>query len=209
MRRQPLHFVLAVLSFAACSDGNARFTVRESVEQLHVTHAEPGAMLGVFDATGAMTQSGTTDVMGSLMFRHVAPASGYFRRVRLFGYVDRLCPVSIEQGHVAPEGRLDLHARSDFGRVLDDLLRDHGEALGRGTLLLVLGDARNNRLPPRVDLWRAVRERVKTVVWLVPEPHARWDTGDSVLRLYAPGSAAVVECLDLATLVRAVRRALA
>ncbi|HZS39153.1 MAG TPA: CocE/NonD family hydrolase, partial [Polyangia bacterium] len=77
MRRQPLVFVLAALSFAACSDGNARFTVRESVEQLQVTHAEPGAMLGVFDATGAMTQSGTTDVMGSLMFRHVAPASGY------------------------------------------------------------------------------------------------------------------------------------
>ncbi|HZP42238.1 MAG TPA: VWA domain-containing protein [Candidatus Binatia bacterium] len=152
--------------------------------------------------------SGSVAAASELLLGLVAPAAGYFRRVGLFAYVDRLCPVSIEDGHVAPEGRLDLHARSDFGRVLDDLWRGHRDLLGRGTLLLVLGDARNNRLPPRVDLWRAVRERVKTVVWLVPEPRGRWNTGDSVLGLYAPACDAVVECLDLGTLVRAVRRAL-
>src|SRR5262249_4331277 len=56
-----------------------------------------------------------------LLLGLVAPAAGYFRRVHLFAYIDRLCAVSIEQGHVAPAGRLDLHARSDFGRVLADL----------------------------------------------------------------------------------------
>jgi uncharacterized protein with von Willebrand factor type A (vWA) domain len=152
--------------------------------------------------------SGSVAAASELLLGLVAPAAGYFRRVHLFAYVDRLCAVSIEQGHVAPAGRLDLHARSDFGRVLADLWQRERDVLRRGTLVLVLGDARNNRLPPRADLLRAVRERVQRVLWLVPEPRTRWDTGDSVLRLYAASCDAVLECLTLGALVTAVRRAI-
>jgi uncharacterized protein len=152
--------------------------------------------------------SGSVAAASELLLGLVAPAARHFRRVHLFAFVDRLVPVSIEQGHVAPGGPLDLHARSDFGRVLGDLWTRERGALGRGTLLLVLGDARNNRLPPRADLLRAVRERVRHLLWLVPEPRERWDTGDSVLRLYAPSCDAVLECLTLDALVAAVRRAL-
>ncbi len=74
--------------------------------------------------------------------------------------------------------------------------------------MLVLGDARNNRRPPRVELLRAIRARVQRVVWVVPEAAARWDTGDSVLQRYAPACDAVIECTTLAALERAVRRVL-
>jgi uncharacterized protein with von Willebrand factor type A (vWA) domain len=152
--------------------------------------------------------SGSVAAASELLLGLIAPAADHFRRVHLFAYVDRLCPVSIEHGHVAPGGPLDLHARSDFGRVLVELWERQRARLTRSTLLLVLGDARNNRLPPRADLLRAIADRVQRIVWLVPEPHARWDTGDSVLRLYAPACKAVVECVDLGALVRAVRQAL-
>jgi uncharacterized protein with von Willebrand factor type A (vWA) domain len=152
--------------------------------------------------------SGSVAAASELLLGLVAPAAGWFRRVHLFAYVDRLCSVSIEDGHVAPGGPLDLHARSDFGRVLVEIWERERELLGRATLVLVLGDARNNRRPPRADLLRAVRDRVQRIVWLVPEPRARWNTGDSVLALYAPACDAVIECLDLRTLVAAVRRAL-
>lgn len=152
--------------------------------------------------------SGSVAAASELLLGLLAPAADYFRRVTLYGYVDRLCPLSIEDGHVAPGGPLDLHARSDFGRVLTDIRRAETDLLTGSTLLLVLGDARNNRLPPRADLLRALRARVQKIVWLVPEPRARWDTGDSVLGLYAPSCAAVVECVDLAALVTAVRQAL-
>jgi uncharacterized protein with von Willebrand factor type A (vWA) domain len=151
--------------------------------------------------------SGSVAAASELLLGILASAERYFRRVHLFAYVDRLCPVSIEQGHVAPEGTLDLHARSDFGRVLQDLWQSHADLLGRTALVLVLGDARNNRLPPRADVLRTIRERVQRIVWLVPEPQRRWNTGDSVLRLYEPSCDAVVECCDLATLVAAVRDA--
>jgi uncharacterized protein with von Willebrand factor type A (vWA) domain len=107
-----------------------------------------------------------------------------------------------------PDGPLDLHARSDLGRVLVELAGRERVPLGRSTELLVLGDARNNRLPPRADVLRGLRARVQRLVWLVPEPRVRWDTGDSVLGLYAPSCDAVVECANLAELVRALRRAL-
>src|SRR5438094_789457 len=152
--------------------------------------------------------SGSVAAASELLLGLIAPAADHFRRVHLFAYVDRLCPVSIEHGHVAPGGPLDLHARSDFGRVLVELWERQRARLTRSALLLVLGDARNNRLPPRADLLRAIADRVQRIVWLVPEPRARWDTGDSVLRLYAPACEAVVECVDLGALVRAVRQAL-
>ena len=150
--------------------------------------------------------SGSVAAASELLLGLITPATGYFRRVHLFAYVDRLCPVSIERGHVAPGGPLDLHARSDFGRVLGEL-QEHRGVLTRSTLLLVLGDARNNRLAPRADLLRAIADRVQRIVWLVPEPRARWNTGDSVLGRYAPLCEAVVECLDLGSLVRAVQAA--
>ncbi len=149
--------------------------------------------------------SGSVATASELCLGLIAPAGRHFRRVHLFAYVDRLCPISIEQGHVAPGGALDLHARSDFGRVLVDLWAARADVLGRSTLLLVLGDARNNRRPPRADLLRAARERVGRVVWLVPERRERWNTGDSVLDRYAPVCDAVVECTNLATLAAAVR----
>jgi uncharacterized protein len=151
--------------------------------------------------------SGSVAAASDLCLGLLAPARPHFRRMHLFAYVDRLVPVSIEEGHVAPDGTLDLHARSDFGRVLADLW-ERREILTRSALVLVLGDARNNRRPPRADLLRAIAERVQRVVWLVPEPRLRWDTGDSVLRLYAPASTAVFECTNLEALVRAVRRTL-
>ena len=162
---------------------------------------------GRADLVALCDLSGSVAAASELLLGLIAPATDYFRRVHLFAYVDRLCPVSIEHGHVAPAGPLDLHARSDFGRVLGEL-GEHRGVLTRSTLLLVLGDARNNRLPPRPDLLRAIADRVQRIVWLVPEPRARWDTGDSVIGRYAPSCEAVVECVDLGGLVRAVRATL-
>jgi uncharacterized protein with von Willebrand factor type A (vWA) domain len=152
--------------------------------------------------------SGSVAAASELLLALLAPARRYFRRVRLYAYVDRLCPVSIEDGHLVPEAALDLHGRSDLGRVLVDLWTERPR-LAPATLVVILGDARNNRRPPRADLVRALRSRVQRLVWIVPELRARWNTGDSVLAAYAPWCDAVYECVDLDGLLRAVRQAVA
>lgn len=71
----------AVAVCSACGLPEATFSVRESVGQLQVTHAPQGATLEVVDAHGKVVATGVADAQGSLVFRQLAPASGY--RVRL------------------------------------------------------------------------------------------------------------------------------
>lgn len=75
MRSQHLAVVFAVL-VVGCSK-EATFQVRESVEQLHVTHAAPGETLIVVDAQGKEVARGEVDTQGSLVFRRLAPGDGY------------------------------------------------------------------------------------------------------------------------------------
>src|SRR5262245_44241979 len=80
--RRPWLVVCALASFAfvgACSDG-APFQVRESVEQLHVTHATPGVELAVHDSSGGVVATGIPDAQGSLVFRNLPPGDGYVVR---------------------------------------------------------------------------------------------------------------------------------
>jgi len=72
--------VVCALAVAACSDGNASFKVRESIEQLQVTHATPGAELAVHDGSGRVLASGVADAQGSVVFRNLPPGSGYIVR---------------------------------------------------------------------------------------------------------------------------------
>jgi uncharacterized protein with von Willebrand factor type A (vWA) domain len=160
------------------------------------------------DLLALVDLSGSVAVASELCLALLAPAAPFFRRVHTLAYVDRLVPVAFEHGCVVPDGMLDLHARSDFGRVLVELETRRAHLLRRHTLVVVLGDARNNRLPPRADVLRRVRERTARLVWLVPEPRVRWNTGDSVLARYAAVCDAVHECVDAGALLSALRRTL-
>jgi hypothetical protein len=149
--------------------------------------------------------SHSTATAANFFLALLAPAAGFFRRVRWFGYVDRLVEVSFEHGHVIPHEPLDLAARSDLGNVLQQLWTRHEAALSRNTLVLILGDARNNRRPPRADLLGRVHRQVRRVLWLNPESVRRWNTGDSVQVLYARHCDAVLPAANLRELLRALR----
>lgn len=147
----------------------------------------------------------STATAAEFLLALLAPARRYFRRVALFAYVDRPAGVSFEGGHVVPHEPLDLNARSDFGGVLKALAERSDIALGRNTVLLVLGDARNNRRPPRADLLARLHRDVRRIIWLNPEPPQRWDTGDSVMAAYARHCDAVLAAWSPRTLDAALR----
>jgi uncharacterized protein len=54
--------------------------VRQSVEQLAVTHAHPGSTLELLDPSGALVRVAVADDRGSHLFRKLVPGSGYFLR---------------------------------------------------------------------------------------------------------------------------------
>jgi predicted acyl esterase len=73
-----LHFLTVFSAVLALGCGReATFQVRESVEQLHVTHATPGATLVVVDGKGQEVASGAVDEQGSLVFRRLSPGRDY------------------------------------------------------------------------------------------------------------------------------------
>jgi len=153
--------------------------------------------------------SGSVALVSDFLLALLAPATEYFRRVRMFAYVDRLCEVSFEHGHVVPHAELDLYARSDFGKVLQNFWSEQGDqVLTPHTVVLILGDARNNRRPPRPDLLARMRAQAKKLIWLNPEPRERWNTGDSVIGLYAQVCNLVLPCGNLRELLTALKQAL-
>ena len=129
--------------------------------------------------------SGSVRYAAQLMLELMAGARGCFRRVSSLVYVDHLAEAEFEQGHLVMTPALDLYARSDFGRVLGELWQRRTGLLTRGAIVVIMGDARNNRLPARADLVREIARTCRGVVWLNPEDPARWGTGDSAIKQYA------------------------
>lgn len=118
----------------------------------------------------------------------------FFRRVRSFVFVADLAEVtqtfvgsSVEEALERALGGelLALSGNSNYGRAFERLLRAAPDALTQQTTLLVIGDGRTNFFPRRLDLLARLRRRVRRIVWLVPEPKARWGTGDSEMPAYA------------------------
>jgi uncharacterized protein len=160
---------------------------------------------GKVDLVALCDLSYSTATAADFCLALLAPASECFRHVHLFGYVDRLVEISFERGHVVPHEPLDLAARSDFGQVLRQLWDRWCTALTRNTVVLVLGDARNNRRPPRADIVARIRIQVRRVFWLNPESLARWNTGDSVIASYARHCDAILAAGNLHELSKALK----
>jgi uncharacterized protein len=150
--------------------------------------------------------SGSVRYASTLMLDLAAGVRECFRRVRSFVYVDRLAEASFEQGHLVMEPLIDLYARSDFGRVLIEVWEQRAVLLNRATLVVIIGDARNNRRAARTDLLREIASRCRAVWWLNPEPPERWNTGDSVIAQYARETDGLVACGNLRELERALAR---
>lgn len=128
--------------------------------------------------------SGSMRYASLLVLELLAGASREFRRIRGFVYIDRLAAADFEGGHLVMTPTLDMYARSDAGRVFGEIRANHWNLLNRATVMVILGDARNNKRPPFANLLRDIANRCRAVLWLNPEPPARWNTGDSAIEAY-------------------------
>jgi hypothetical protein len=108
-----------------------------------------------------------------------------------------MAEADFEHGHLVMAPPLDLYARSDFGRVLSELWERRSTLLNRATVLVILGDGRNNRHPARADLLRDIRRICRAIIWLNPEDSARWGTGDSAITQYGRAVDALLPCQNL------------
>lgn len=140
------------------------------------------------------------DVSGSVAgFSHftmllMQALSDQFTRVRSFAFVNAMAEVteilkdtSGDPGkRITDEARITKwHTSSDYGEAFDDFVKDHLEAVGPRTSVLILGDARNNNQSPNLEALHLIAQHAKRVFWLNPEHHLRWGLGDSIAPVYA------------------------
>jgi hypothetical protein len=97
---------------------------------------------------------------------------------------------------------------TDYGQALFDFREAAGRDLDHRSIVIFLGDARGNYYEPRVDVMRAISQRVKQVFWLNPETPDRWGDGDSLMRHYAPFCLRVDTCIRLQDIERFADRLL-
>jgi hypothetical protein len=137
--------------------------------------------------------SGSVRRAAALFLLILGRLRGRFGGVRAFAYVDRPAEIPASLAARPPAeiaaalaSALPLDALSDHGEMLRRFNRDFPGAVGGRTVVVVLGDARNNRFPAQEWELEAIRRRCRRLLWIVPEPPSLWGSGDSAIGAYAP-----------------------
>jgi uncharacterized protein with von Willebrand factor type A (vWA) domain len=87
---------------------------------------------------------------------------------------------------------------SNYRHVFKRFEQHHLREIDRRTTVVVLGDGRSSYGHAPAATIDRLRKRARSLVWLCPEPRARWTEGDSAMAVYAPRCSAVYEvvCAD-------------
>jgi len=138
-------------------------------------------------------QAAFASVRSLVFVNTVVEVTELFRRMRF--------PDDLDSLRHYPQ--LNLFGFSDFGRVFYQFSQDFLSDLRRDTVVLILGDARNNAFDPQAWALEEVRQHCRRIIWLNPEPRREWNTGDSIIATYAPACDRVLECWTLEHLAQA------
>jgi uncharacterized protein with von Willebrand factor type A (vWA) domain len=152
--------------------------------------------------------SGSVASFARFTLHLVHAISSQFSKVRSFVFVDGLDEVTrLFDGVEDPAdavARINAEAdviafdgHSDYGRALTTFHDLYAKDLTKRSTVLILGDARNNYHQAHAELLAVLRYRAKAVYWLNPEPTSYWNSGDSIVNLYAPYCDQVIECRTL------------
>ena len=152
--------------------------------------------------------SGSVATFAHFTMQLMYAMSSQFSRVRAFAFVDGVDEVTGFFGpgvdfheSIARIGRdaavVHFDGHSDYGNVLEQFAERYGAAVTARTSVIVTGDGRNNYRPARGELLAGLARSARAVYWLNPESTRFWDTGDSVMREYAPSCDGVFEVRTL------------
>ena len=89
-----------------------------------------------------------------------------------------------------------------YGKALNDFETMALGDIDNRTTVIMLGDARNNNEDGNIAVWEEIYRRSQRVLWLNPEGQVNWNSGDSIMRKYAPYCSHVETCNSLRDLNR-------
>ena len=95
---------------------------------------------------------------------------------------------------------------SNYGQVWKQFVQQFINVITPKTIVLVLGDARNNWYPAYEEYFADISAACKKLIWLNPSPMEKWNTEDSIISIYGPYCDHVFECRNLQQLESSVLR---
>ena len=137
-------------------------------------------------------------------------------KTHAFAFIDHLEYISPQLDAHPAEEAFELilrrmpagHYNTDLGYSLKNMVDDHLNVIDSRTILIMVGDGRNNYNDPRIDLFKLLSRRSRNAIWLNPEPVALWGTGDSDIPRYSPYCKTMFQVSTLAQLSEAIDRLL-
>lgn len=91
---------------------------------------------------------------------------------------------------------------SDYGRAFDEFNKMYFERLTKDTIIIFLGDARNNKNHNGEDFIKKAKQKTHKMYWLNPEDRSKWDTGDSIIGEYAKHMDGVFEVINTSDIIK-------
>ncbi|MDH3674631.1 MAG: VWA domain-containing protein [Anaerolineae bacterium] len=131
-----------------------------------------------------------------------------------FGFVSDLGSISEDFAEHPPDKAIEIvlarpdlqpgYYSTDLGNSLNTLSLRHAATIDHRSIVIFVGDGRNNYRDPRLDLMEQIKRRSKRVIWLNPEHPRQWGTDDSDMLAYLPYASAVHRVSNMAELAAAV-----
>lgn len=75
---------------------------------------------------------------------------------------------------------------SDYNTAFKMFSENHLKKIDRNTIVIILGDARNNKNKSGIKYLKEINDRAKSVIWLNPDSKKKWNQGDSIIETYEP-----------------------
>ncbi|HSQ64959.1 MAG TPA: VWA domain-containing protein [Polyangiaceae bacterium] len=159
--------------------------------------------------------SDSVRAVAAFLLEFVSAAHDLFGATRSFVFVSevgettalfRREPVAAAIGAAYGGGVVPVTGNSNYGRALTSFVDRFGDAVDRRTTVVILGDGRTNYHDAGEAVLDRLRARARAVVWICPEPRARWAEGDSAMGRYAPRCTEVLEVSCARDLEHAARR---
>ena len=95
----------------------------------------------------------------------------------------------------------DNKGYSDYNNALKQFCDDHIGMVTKDTIVIFMGDARNNKNDSGVQYLDRIKRKARHVSWLNPEAIKKWDTGDSIIGKYRKSVDAVYKTTAFTDLV--------
>jgi uncharacterized protein len=164
---------------------------------------EKPQILAVCDVSGSVAAYAKFLLLFLYSLQDVLP------RVRSFAFSSHLGEVSDLFDQYPVEKAIEMvnwkyGGATDYGSSLEDFGALALDDISSNTTVIILGDARNNKGDPKLEIMQSIYQRSRQVIWLNPESRRAWGTGDSEMKRYQSACHFTAECNNLTQLERVI-----